>query len=471
MSFCKQCGTKLEEGQKFCKECGSSFHSVVKSEEPSLTTKEESYTKKTNRMKKRTKIGLFAAAFIAVCLCIGYYFVAQTLTPHAISQGFISAIKEKDVEELKSFINDGQVQLEATDEEVESYLTFIEENPDYLNQVIEQLEKLTIMYENGENREATSYTENDGVAVNLKKSGKKWMLFDRYVVEVSPVFIVVKTDTDETTVYINDEKVGTIDEDDEKKYGPYLPGEYTVKTTVDGGYGVVETSEKVSSSSYYETKLYADADFSNHYVRLYTNDDEATLVVNGKSTEKTIGEIDKLGPIKLDGSIQLYAERVTDDGKERTEVVVVEEDTYSVNLYFEEVVVEVEEIVQDESESEVTSDVENIEQTIYNHYNRISSGDYSGAYSLFTSSKRSAMTESSWAEAIKTTISDEVTYLNVNEINQNKATAYIHMTSKDKQEDGTTLVQYWEGTWSLVKENGNWYLEKAKLEVKGSDIQ
>ena len=165
MSFCKQCGTKLEEGKKFCKECGSSFHSVVKSEEPSLTTKEKSYTKKTNKMKKRTKIGLFAAAFIAVCLCIGYYFVAQTLTPHAISQGFISAIKEKDVEELKSFINDGQVQLEATDEEVESYLTFIKENPDYLNQVIEQLEKLTIMYENGENREATSYTENDGVAV------------------------------------------------------------------------------------------------------------------------------------------------------------------------------------------------------------------------------------------------------------------------------------------------------------------
>lgn len=471
LGFCKQCGNKLEEGQKFCKNCGSN----VKSDESSITPKKESYTKKTFKMKKGTKIGIFLASFIAICLYIGYYFVAQTLTPHAISQGFISAIKEKDVAELKSFINDGQVQLEVTDEEVESYLSFIEENPDYLNQTIEQLEKMTTMYENGENREATSYAEINEAAVNLKKSGKKWLLFDHYVVEVSPVFIVVTTDTDETTVSINNEKVGTIHEYDEKKYGPYLPGEYVVKMTVDGGYGAVEMSEEVSSSSYFETKLHVDAYFADQYVSLYTNDEDAILFVNGKSTAKTIAEIGELGPINIDGSIELYAERATENGKERTEVVVIEEDTYSVDLYFEEVEEVVEEVVvQDELETKVAeseSDVANIEQTIYDHYDRISSGDFSGAYSLFTSSKRSAMSESGWTEALKTTILDEVTYVNVEEINKNEATASIHMTSYDKQEDGTTLVQYWEGKWLLVKENGSWYLDKAKLEVEGSDIQ
>lgn len=464
MAFCKQCGNKLEEGQKFCKNCGFHSNSSQKQENLNSVTSEKKYTKKTYKMKNGTKIGLCVAAIIAICLYIGYYFVAQTLTPHAISQGFISAIKEKDVSKLKSFINDGQVQLEATDEDVEAYLAYIEENPDYLNETIEQLELLTAMHENGE---MISVVEDYEGLVHLKKSGNKWLLFDRYVIEISPVFIVVTTDTDETIVHINGEKLGTVNEDDEKKYGPYLPGEYTVKMTVDGGYGAVEINEKVSSSSDVETNLYVHADFSNHYISLYTNDGDAILFVNGKSTKKTIDEIDEFGPIKLDGTVEVFAERVADGGKERTQVVVVEQGTYSVDLYFEEA----EEMIVEQEIHDTLDDVGDIEETIYNHYDRISNGNFAGAYALFSSSKRSAMTESGWSNGLQSTILDEVTYIKVSEINGDTATAYIHMTSYDEQEDGTTLVQDWKGTWSLVKESGSWYLDKAKLEKTGSEVQ
>ena len=68
-------------------------------------------------------------------------------------------------------------------------------------------------------------------------------------------------------------------------------------------------------------------------------------------------------------------------------------------------------------------------------------------------------------------MSDEVTVLNVTEIDSDKAVAYVEMTSYDDNEDGTTLVQKWGGDWHLVKENGNWYLSKAKLSKLSSKTE
>jgi hypothetical protein len=42
------------------------------------------------------------------------------------------------------------------------------------------------------------------------------------------------------------------------------------------------------------------------------------------------------------------------------------------------------------------------------------------------------------------------------------------MTSYDANDDGTTLVQEWEGSWDLVKEGNTWGLGKAHLEKVSS---
>lgn len=58
---------------------------------------------------------------------------------------------------------------------------------------------------------------------------------------------------------------------------------------------------------------------------------------------------------------------------------------------------------------------------------------------------------------------DELGAVEVKQIDANRATAYIEMTSYDDNNDGTTLVQKWVGNWNLVQEGGSWKLNKPEL--------
>ena len=47
--------------------------------------------------------------------------------------------------------------------------------------------------------------------------------------------------------------------------------------------------------------------WSDYYIDLYSwYEDDAILFVNGKSTNKTVEEIDRLGPIPKDGSVKTF---------------------------------------------------------------------------------------------------------------------------------------------------------------------
>lgn len=68
---------------------------------------------------------------------------------------------------------------------------------------------------------------------------------------------------------------------------------------------------------------------------VYSNDENAVLFVNGKSTGKKIADIDSFGPVPTDGTIKLHAERTKDGKKEKTEEFEVTDDS-SIDLIFEE---------------------------------------------------------------------------------------------------------------------------------------
>ena len=63
--------------------------------------------------------------------------------------------------------------------------------------------------------------------------------------------------------------------------------------------------------------------WSDYYVDLYSwYEDDAILYVNGKSTNKTLEEIDMLGPIPMDGSVKTFIQR----GNQKSKEVVIKED-------------------------------------------------------------------------------------------------------------------------------------------------
>lgn len=112
-----------------------------------------------------------------------------------------------------------------------------------------------------------------------------------------------------------------------------------------------------------------------------------------------------------------------------------------------------------------------IESTIRLHYGSISNENFSTAYNLFSSLFKQQVSQTVWEKGLQQNMYDELGAVEVKQIDANRATAYIEMTSYDDNNDGTTLVQKWVGNWNLVQEGGSWKLNKPELKKVSSKVE
>jgi len=191
--------------------------------------------------------------------------------------------------------------------------------------------------------------------------------------------------------------------------------------------------------------------------------------LNGKSIDLTAGEVDELGPFKMDGTEVLSAQIETASGAKKSDDIVLEQGLGEADLYIDSDGDYT--AIETSSTIDVTDETEAVEEVVRDHYQQISEDDFSAAYDLFSSSRKSKVTMDGWTKGLQQNIQDVVTLLEVGDVDAQTATAYLEMTSYDQQDDGSTLIQYWGGNWSLVKEGSVWKLEKASLEKLGSETQ
>ncbi|MGG3271398.1 zinc ribbon domain-containing protein [Priestia aryabhattai] len=468
MGYCKNCGHQLVEGHQFCAECGQS---MATSAEVNVNSQEENSNqnyRQTNGMSKKSKV-LTASIIMAAALLGGsYYAIDKFITsPRAVAEGFVDAVQANDIQKVKKYVNEGQIELKATDEQTKSFITYLHKNPKVLSSIDDGLSEQSTNYE-----EKTSISKDEASPyAQLQRDGKKWGIFDNYTVRIHPAYATVMSSADATTIYLDDQKEGSVNADKEKKIGPFLPGTHKIKAIVKNEFGNIEDQQTIDSSE--DEEASADFDWSEHSVYVYSDYDDATLYVNGKSTDTEIGDIDSIGPLPTDGSVKMYAKREFTSGMKKSKVVSIKKGTEDVNLLFD---------VEDQEDMEASTDIEAEDETsvddkadvkgaIKAHYQSITDDAFSTAYNYFSSDRKNGMTLSDWSDGLDANIRDEVTEVDVTEVDGNEATAYIEMTSYDNEEADSTLIQKWQGSWDLVKENGQWKLDEAHLEKVDSRVE
>ena len=406
---------------------------------------------------------MVAAASLAVLLIGSYYIIGNLLGAQSVASNFTEAVQTKDIEKVKEIINAGVLEWSVDAEQTEAFVTYLHEDPRRMTAVSERLKQDALRYESDES--GSAFGNDDGSSiVSLNNIGKKWLLFDHYAVQIQPAYLEVFSSEDHTAIYLNSQEVGSVDSDEEKAFGPLLPGAYTVKAIVDGEYGKVEQEIEVD---FLENEIYdlsLTFDWLDSHIELFSTEADAIVYINGKSTEKTAKELNSLGPIPMDGSIKAYAQK----GAKKSKEVAIEKGMSYIQLPFERVALDnhAEGTEQDSGDEEPA-----IINTILAHYAGISSNDFSSSYNLFSSSRKNKVSLAGWEKGLQENIRDDVTTVQVNNINGNSAKAYIEMTSYDSQEDGTILVQKWGGNWNLLKENGQWTLHDPELTKIGSRIE
>lgn len=475
MEYCSNCGNELIENSAFCAECG---HSVKRdltqealsqnstsdiptmNEENSESFSNQSFRSDTPRepffKSMKSKI-LTICGLIVIALCIGGYYTVKHMTaPTTVAQGFIDAINKKDTARIKDYINEGQYEIKVNDQEAKKYMDYLHKHPRMITSIADGLLADAAVFENHKSIDSETPTSSDA---SMKQKGKKWGIFDNYTIQVPTYYTDVTSTMGNTEIYINDKKVGTLKNENEgETFGPFLPGEYTVKAIVNGEYGNVNQVENIDTFDAADQTESIDFDWSDYYVSVYSNDDSAILYVNNKSTNKQIGELDAIGPIPLDGSVTLSAQRKFVNGTKKSNVVSVQENTSEVNLDFPETATD----YAYDPYSYEGDDEQAIQDTIYQHYSSITDDDFGTAYDLFSTKRKSEVSLATWSKSLKENSEDQVNNVSVTNVDGDTATAYIEMTSYDDTSKGT-IVKDWSGNWNLVRETDGWKLAKANL--------
>ena len=495
MDYCNNCGAKLNDTQEFCGECG---HQVYKKKdqniepettllpisdtriEPAQTKTQASSGPKQPLFKSKKSKNLTVFGIVVLALLIGgYYFLQQMTAPKTVAEGFIDAINQQDVSAMKTYINDGQYEIKVDDKQAERFIAYLHENPRRITSIAEELMNDAALME-----ESTSPSLDGDSLASLKHNGKKWVLFDDYAVQIQTFYTDIYSDVAKTDIFINDKKEATMD-DEEETFGPFLPGVYTVKAVVNGEFGNVEQKLKIDTAEVEAETGSIEFDWSNYFVPVYSNHEDAILFVNNKSTDKKIGDVESIGPVPLDGSVKIFAQKKFDEGVKKSNVVIVKEGISSAELVFDgeekakdtdkhtvvSNVYVVEKPADDKETEEVSIDEIEIEDVVINHYSYISTDEFSLAYGLFSSARKSEVAMDVWTRGLQNNIQDVVTTLTVTEVKGNTAKAYLEMTSYDRSSGGKTLVQEWGGYWNLVKESGDWKLHKAEIKKLGSRVE
>lgn len=447
---------KLHTEQTEPERQGPGQHTKRSPSPPATDTSDSRQNRKEKSLfkSKTSKIVSLIVAVLAIILFGSYYTINKIyMSPDAVADRFMDAVQEKDTDKLKTFINEGQLEMDATERDVKAFLAFLDERPRTITSMSEQFEEEVKQYKS-HSADAVADREDSSLAA-LEKDGKKWLLFDRYVVNVKPVYMEVSSTENETAVFVGGEEAGMVGSEKEKELGPFLPGMYEVKAVIDGDYGKVEEVQEVDFSDVEEAEINPNFDFSDHYVELYSDNSDAILYVNDESTKEEIGDIGYFGPVAKDDSIELHAQKEFSSGDKKSDTVKIGKDTDYASLMLD----------YDDLDEEQGKEKEKQEalDAIDDHYEAISDEDYETAYKLFSSDKQDKFSEENWSDGLTDTIKDDVISSEVDSINDDSVKVKIEMKSYEDDDDDV-LVKEWRGSWTLVEENSKWKLDESDLD-------
>ncbi|MGM0903639.1 MAG: zinc ribbon domain-containing protein [Bacillota bacterium] len=492
MEFCRDCGAKLNQNQEFCPQCGIKVErtqAAVPSQSDQSRT--SSKPKQPIFKNKKSKILALIGVLVLAVLISGYFIGRQMTSPEAVVEAFIEGVKKKDAATVTKMLNGDHMEIEIDEEQTKAFLNYVQDNPRVLTSISEGLRNDVKKLEGSVflNKE-----EETASLVVLTENGSKWMVFDDYAVKIQTFYLDVASDLEQTDLFINDEKTGIIE--DEETFGPLLPGKYVVKAVYEGDYGMVEQQEKIDTSTLENETANLDFKWSEFFIPVASNYEDAVLYVNNQSTKMQVGELAEIGPVPLDGSVKVSVQKKFKDKVRKSEEIPLTEKVARADLAIdyqeiepepktepkhepkpepkqahEPVRVVINNIPSQNSEwNEETYPTEEyaIQDAILYHYSSISEDNYRAAYDLFSSERKSKVTFAGWEKGLKDNIQDVVTTLNITEINGGTAKAYLEMTSYDQQTDDEILVQEWKGTWKLVKESDGWRLHSADIEKTSS---
>ncbi|PEU82119.1 hypothetical protein CN394_08875 [Bacillus anthracis] len=312
MKFCGTCKKNVADHLNFCPECGSKVEVIV-------DKTAASYTEVQNEIKPaKSKKNLFLIIgflIIAAVLFGAYKFGAYKFSKEKQVNVMIEAFQKKDINAIDEIVKADDPSLKIKTEDIKAYMRYLKENPSYNKELLAYLQKQTI--DQKLTKDKASF--KDGQIV---EEGKEWFLYPKYKFSMKSYYMSVSTTAKNAEIYVNDKKETELSSDKtSKELGPYFPGTYVVKATAKTELTELETEEVVDLADEQSGKVEVDLSLEGKYVTISSDENDATVFVNGKKRGKLNYGSYNLGPVSTDETVEVHLEKTTDFGVMKSESI------------------------------------------------------------------------------------------------------------------------------------------------------
>lgn len=312
LKFCGTCKKNVADHLNFCPECGSKVEVIV-------DKTAASYTEVQNEIKPaKSKKNLFLIIgflIIAAILFGAYKFGAYKFSKEKQVNVMIEAFQKKDISAIDEIVKADDPSLKIKTEDIKAYMRYLKENPSYNKELLAYLQKQTI--DQKLTKDKASF--KDGQIV---EEGKEWFLYPKYKFSMKSYYMSVSTTAKNAEIYVNDKKETELSSGKtSKELGPYFPGTYAVKATAKTELTELETEEVVDLADEQSGKVEVDLSLEGKYVTISSDENDATVFVNGKKRGKLNYGSYNLGPVSTDETVEVHLEKTTDFGVMKSESI------------------------------------------------------------------------------------------------------------------------------------------------------
>ncbi|MBO2535699.1 TcaA 3rd/4th domain-containing protein [Rummeliibacillus suwonensis] len=309
MGICKNCKTAYEEGQLFCQKCGHPLTEEEHSQQPQETgqtdvpapTIQENPSSRWSKQKmsKKNKVTLFSIIAIILLLIVGHLTMKSITNPTKIVTAMHEDFEKENAKAfLRHFDYDQKVHTDT-----EGFYDYIDEQswPKIRSQLLNNLESLQ---KNG--LADPVYDQNGNKIIKVVNKPMLGGLYHKVSFELVPIHVSVASDYDHVQ-FTSTDKTIELSSDEDNFLGDYLPGTYKWSAILKSQYGKIPFDGKMVITNAEDNEQTFTPDIEPSYVTIHSNNEDATIYVNGKSTKTTVYDSDAIGPLPLNGSVTAQA--------------------------------------------------------------------------------------------------------------------------------------------------------------------
>ncbi|MEJ9254776.1 zinc ribbon domain-containing protein [Bacillus wiedmannii] len=435
MKFCGTCKKNVADHLNFCPECGSKVEVIV---DNTAATYTEVQSETQPVISKKNLFLIIGFAIIIILLFGAYKFGAYKFSKEKQINVMIEAFQKKDINAIDEFVKANDSSLKIKTEDIKAYMRYLKENPSYNKQLLSYLQKETV--DQKLTKDKNSFKDGEIVA-----EGKEWFLYPKYKFSMKSYYMSVSTTAKNAEIYVNDKKETELSSDKtSKELGPYFPGTYVVKATAKTELTELETEKEVDLADEQSEKVNVDLSLEGKYVSISSDENDATVFVNGKKRGKLSYGNYKLGPVSTDETVEVHLEKTTDFGVIKSESVKIgDQSTYYLKF-------------PKETSSSAVGDF--VRNHIYNNVRAISLNDFSLIENNYDKSGKSYKEDRDYIQYLhKKGITEDLLTMEIRNVEHQSDTKYKVTTYEEyhiRYGDGSVKFKSFNNE-HIVTVNGN----------------